>query len=221
MGGTVFSISKAGAFGVLRSITATVDRAAGISQGLAIPGDGWAYSATMAQVDGCAGAIFRIDSAGLFQRLHCFPLFSVTLQTYPGGFGVHSPLVQGPDGALYGTAAGGGLANAGVIFRISPSGAFSVEHHFSGGADGSLPWGGLTLGPDGFLYGTTAWGGGTGNGTVFRYAPNVGVMKIHDFGFSDGSAPLGPLLRVGNSLFGTTSSGGQAARGIVFRLTFD
>ena len=40
-------------------------------------------------------------------------------------------------------------------------------HTFTGGADGSQPYGGLTQGSNGNFYGTTSTGGGSGLGTVF------------------------------------------------------
>ena len=70
-------------------------------------------------------------------------------------------LLQSADGNFYGTATGGGMGYAsgadnagyGVIFRITPAGALSVLHAFSG-ADGAAPATGLIFGADGNFYGT-------------------------------------------------------------------
>ena len=87
------------------------------------------------------------------------------LYAFTGADGT-SPLaavVQDSQGNLYGTtAAGGNLgtcsnfygAGCGVVFKLSPSGAQTVLHAFTGGTDGAQPMGTLLLGPGGNLYGT-------------------------------------------------------------------
>jgi hypothetical protein len=55
-----------------------------------------------------------------------------------------------------------------------PGGAWTetVLHSFTGGEDGGIPVAGLTLGPDGVLYGTTTAYGGSGKyGTGFALKP--------------------------------------------------
>src|SRR5690242_11488655 len=67
-------------------------------------------------------------------------------------------LVQGTNGNLYGTTQSGGSAEGGTVFRASTSGAVTTIHNFcskANCADGSLPMGGVVLGSDGNLYGTT------------------------------------------------------------------
>jgi uncharacterized repeat protein (TIGR03803 family) len=60
-------------------------------------------------------------------------------------------LAQGRDGNLYGTTANGGTSGAGTVFKVTPSGALTTIHNFSG-SDGDLPYGGLTLGPSDRLH---------------------------------------------------------------------
>ena len=45
---------------------------------------------------------------------------------------------------------------------------FSVLHYFTGGADGAIPYAGVTVGPSGVLYGTATTGGTHNHGTVFK-----------------------------------------------------
>jgi uncharacterized repeat protein (TIGR03803 family) len=86
-------------------------------------------------------------------------------------------LTVGADGALYGTAAEGGRFNHGVIFKLAPPDenemrwTETVLHDFTGGDGGHGPTDGLTIGPDGAFYGTTAGGGAGNSGTVFRLVP--------------------------------------------------
>src|SRR5581483_9520809 len=70
-------------------------------------------------------------------------------------------VVEGSDGNLYGTTSSGGTENAGVIFKITPSGTYSVLYNFSSKNDvtGYQAFAGLISGSDGNLYGATIWGG--------------------------------------------------------------
>jgi uncharacterized repeat protein (TIGR03803 family) len=81
---------------------------------------------------------------------------------------------------------------------------------------GYLPYGNLTPGVDGSVYGTTIGGGTSGNGVVFRPVPpgtqgeHWGKSVVHEFhGGADGSASDGKLTLVGTTLFGTTLRGGN------------
>jgi len=97
---------------------------------------------------------------------------------YPGG------VVVGPNGNLYGVTAAGGTgkhtAGDGIIFEITTDGStYTVLHNFNDGSipnDGSDPVGGLTVGTDNNLYGTTFQGGAYGRakggfGMLFRLSP--------------------------------------------------
>jgi len=102
-----------------------------------------------------AGAIWKIDASGVFSVLH-------DLVAGSDGYAPNSPLVLNTNGYLYGTTAAGGAHNAGTVFRISRTGKFSVEHDFTGGADGANPTGSLVHDASGAIYGATA------SGTVFK-----------------------------------------------------
>jgi uncharacterized repeat protein (TIGR03803 family) len=102
-----------------------------------------------------AGAIWKFSAAGKFTVLHDFT--AATDGADPNG-----PLVLARDGNLYGMTASGGADNFGTIFRITPTGTFTVLHVFENGNDGADPTG--TLVSDGLdtLY------GGTNSGQVFK-----------------------------------------------------
>jgi uncharacterized repeat protein (TIGR03803 family) len=94
----------------------------------------------------------------------------------------YAGLLQGTDGNLYGTTFSGGTGQTngncpligfcGTAFRLSPTGRLTTLYNFcsqSGCTDGGAPFGGLTQGSDGNLYGSTLVGGADGsNGTIFR-----------------------------------------------------
>jgi uncharacterized repeat protein (TIGR03803 family) len=132
---------------------------------LVVGPDGALYGLTQGGGAYGDGTIFRLESNGTFSKLHDFSIYNY----YP-----YPALVAGPDGALYGTTAFGG-ANAydGTVFRLKTDGTYTTIHNFNGN-DGSVPLAGLTVGPDGQLYGTTSFGGFGGNGSLFRLQTNGG-----------------------------------------------
>src|SRR5262249_55473711 len=104
-----------------------------------------------------AGTVFEISPSGRLTSLYSFCAHA----NCGDGDGPVGQLVQGIDGAFYGTTLGGGANRAGTVFRITPGGRLSVLHSFCADAnctDGAGPTG-LVLGTDGNLYGTTFEGG--------------------------------------------------------------
>jgi len=90
--------------------------------------------------------------------------------------------------------------------------------------DGDSPLAGLTMDPNGNLYGTTMFGGSYGNGTVFMVTPDGAETILYSFTGNgvDGSTPIGGLVmdKAGN-IYGTTASGGANGGGTAFKLTPD
>jgi uncharacterized repeat protein (TIGR03803 family) len=123
------------------------------------------------------------------------------------GFGA---LVQGRNGKLYGTTSGP-IGTDGSAFVMTTSGNASQLYTF--GSDGANPWAGLTLGADGYYYGTTFDGGSTGNGVLFKLSPTGLYTSLHEFaGGSDGALPVAPPIQASDSNFyGTTSGTGGAS----------
>ena len=82
-------------------------------------------------------------------------------------------LAEGSNGTLYGATYRGGVSGFGTVFKLSSSGTLTTLYSFTyGTGDGNQPEGGLTLGLDGNLYGTTNAGGSRNHGTFFRIVPN-------------------------------------------------
>jgi uncharacterized repeat protein (TIGR03803 family) len=148
----------------------------------------------------------------------------------------YGALTQDADGNLYGTTFYGGSNHAGVVFKLTRNRTTArwtetVLHSFTGtsggsGLDGANPVAGVILDDAGNLYGTTAYGGPAGFGTVFKLAPQSdgswNESIIHSFSGRDGAEPYGSLMfdSQGN-LYGTTAYGGTSggAWGTVFKLT--
>ena len=146
------------------------------------------------------------------------------LHTFNGADGAacNAPLILARDGNFYGTTERGGAANRGTVFRVTPGGAFSTIHQFTGGSDGAFPESALLQGSDGNFYGTCSAGGGVRDaGTVFQLTPAGSITPLYAFtGGEDGGVPNAALVAgTDGAFYGTTESGGTSNRGTVFRIT--
>jgi uncharacterized repeat protein (TIGR03803 family) len=98
---------------------------------------------------------------------------------------------------------------------------FTVIHTFTGGADGSDPVAGVTVGGSGTLYGA-GFGAITGISVVFELTHRGSGWILHPLYDMPGGYPIGPEgpLTVGPSgaLYGTTNGGGAGRMGTVFEL---
>ena len=75
---------------------------------------------------------------------------------------------------------------------------------------------------DGNFYGTTASGGASDAGTLFRMTPAGTVTVLHEFtgGTTDGANPVASLIQATDgNFYGTTYSAGSASFGTVFQMT--
>jgi uncharacterized repeat protein (TIGR03803 family) len=112
-------------------------------------------------------------------------------------------------------------SNAGVVFKIDPSGHETVLYTFTGAADGGYPLAGLTRDSKGNLYGTTNGGGASNAGVVFEVDPSGHEMVLYGFtGGDDGGGPLWVTLArdAAGNLYGTTVGGGASGAGVVFKV---
>lgn len=132
-------------------------------------------------------------------------------------------LVQARDGNLYGTTESGGVSSAGSVFRLTTAGTLTTLYSFcslSGCTDGAYPMGGLVLGLDGNLYGTTAEGGASNAGTFFRITTAGALKTLHSFISSEAAMPYSAPIQVTSSLFvGTSYEGGLSNGGTVYTVT--
>ncbi|MBV8651718.1 MAG: hypothetical protein JO255_09650, partial [Alphaproteobacteria bacterium] len=97
---------------------------------------------------------------------------------------------------------------------------YQIIHQFD--AASSPPNGGLLVGPDGALYGTTLEGGANGGGSVFKLAPpapgqsNWVYSDLYDFPSYSSNGPILPngglVMDASGALYGTSAGG-------VFKLT--
>ena len=172
------------------------------------------------------GTVYRITPTGSLTVLYSFSGYSAV--NGGGAFGStdgavpHGALVEDSQGNFYGTTYNGGVNGIGAAFKLTPAGVATTLHSFGAGTDGSYPNGGLTLGKDGNLYGTTPSGGVYNQGTVFSISSSGAYALLYSFGAAtgDGNKPdAGLTMASDGNLYGTTVYGGQFGYGSVFRVT--
>jgi uncharacterized repeat protein (TIGR03803 family) len=160
------------------------------------------------------GTVFQLTPWGAFSTLASF-----------NGINGESPvagLVQDNQGVFYGTTYYGGTNGAGTVFKLTPDGTLTSLYHFSDGADGGYPFGGLSVASDDNLYGTTEQGGTYLDGTFFRISPEGTFATLATFdGYQAAQPEASPVQGTDGNFYGTTSGGGASALGAVYRVTID
>jgi uncharacterized repeat protein (TIGR03803 family) len=195
--------------------------------GLVQASDNNLYGTTFLGGEDSAGVVFRLTLAGEFTQLHQF-------KADKGGHEPRLPyagLVEGPDGALYGTTLYGGPTRKGTVFRITTDGTFSIIHNFAG-SDGENPEGRLVVDSDGAMYGTTMLGGASNRGVVYRITTSGGFTRLYSFpklgNFNAigvgtnavGANPRAGLLRTAaGEFYGTAYQGGASGYGSLYRVS--
>jgi uncharacterized repeat protein (TIGR03803 family) len=173
------------------------------------------------------GTVFKLSPSGKgweFETIHFF--------NGADGGGPMS-LFRDNAGNLYGSTGGGGAYGYGTVYELSPSGkgwTLTTLYSFTGGADGSGPYGPV-LYKNGVIYGTTVDGGASGfYGTVYQLKHSNGAWQesvLYSFmSGDDGSYPCcGVVMDVEGNLYGTTegdtifkltNSGGQWTESTAF-----
>jgi len=178
------------------------------------------------------GTVFAVNTDGTgFTNLHNFtPPYTSFTGTNSDGAQPAALIVS--DNALYGTAMYGGSSGRGTVFKVNTDGTgFTNLHSFTGLAfdtngAGAVPNDLILSGSS--LYGTTANGGHSGRGTVFKVnADGTAYTTLYKFTLgdpylfstnSDGAVPSGLILS-GNTLYGTAVVGGSSGNGTVFSLS--
>jgi uncharacterized repeat protein (TIGR03803 family) len=160
----------------------------------------------------------------------------VTLVNFNYGNGAYSSatLIADGSGNLFGTTESGGASGDGTVFEIAKSTTTATGYastpitlvSFNYG-DGAVPYSSLIADGSGNLFGTTEYGGASGDGTVFEIAKTTTTTSgyastpatLVSFNYGDGADPFGGLIADGSgNLFGTTVEGGASGDGTVFEI---
>lgn len=201
--GNIFKITPAGELTVLHNFDNTHGELP--IGGLVLGKEGNFYGTAL---DGGAfgyGVVFRITPAGKYTVLH-------DMNGTTDGGAPYAGLVLATDGNLYGANANLGASSSGcpngcgTLFKVTPSGAFSVLYNFDL-TTGEFPYSSLVQHTNGLIYGMTQTGGSgdvglcsTGNCGVF-YSLNIGA------------APFAKLVNPAAKVGGTAEILGQGFKG--------
>ena len=192
--GTVFRVTPSGIVTALASFNFA--NGAYPQTALTLGRDGKLYGTTSDDGPYGNGTIFSVTTNGVLTTLVSF---NWTNGAYPV-----SRLTLAGDGNFYGTTQFGASAwDNGIVFRMAPDGTFTELFSF-GGTNGVGPCPGLTLGPDGDLYGISF------DGPFFRLTTNGTVTTIAAV-----SVPSVPLTLGRDGCF----YGAAGNPGSVFRIT--
>lgn len=198
--------------------------------GLMQASDGFLYGTTSAGGAANLGTIYRMktDGSGF-----------TTLYSFRGGADganpAYSTIMRASDGNFYGTTQfGGGPVNSGTVFKMTPAGAVTILHAFTGvlvrtgealpttATDGLQPGASVIEAGDGRLYGVTGGGGAYAGGTAFSIAKDgSGYAQLYSFdGTAPGGSPTATLVGGPDGLlWGTAQYGGSSNRGTIFKMT--
>jgi uncharacterized repeat protein (TIGR03803 family) len=210
--GGIFRVTTNGAYGTAYSFTGGTD---GSDPFCLAKGSGGTLFGT-ASFGGASdsGTIFQITTNGIFTLLYTFTNGNDGI----GPWG----LIEATDGNFYGVAYSGGAGSNGTIYQVMTNGVLNVLHAFTGGDDGSEPWRASLFATNGYVYGTTLYGGAALGraGTVFRATTSGTLTTLYSFtGGIDGNNPTGLAQGSDGNLYGTTQAGGTLASGTVFQIS--
>lgn len=158
-----------------------------------------------------AGVLFEYDPSGNhLEKKWDFDTMLVGANPY-------GSLMLASDGRLYGLTRSGGLHGAGVLFSFDPvTDQYYKYWDFQPKVSGTCPYGSLTEGPEGKLFGMTSKGGQYSDGVLFVYELKTHQLtKLVDFENDRlGRFPHGSLVTAPNGkMYALTREGGTHGYG--------
>lgn len=159
---------------------------------LVLAGDRCFYGTTLDGGGNDLGTVFKMTSDGQL----------TTLVNFDGTNGRNpwAGLRLGQDGCLYGCTPRGGTNtgfDAGILFKVTTNGGFTVLHNFVG----AQPWSSLAIGPDKAIYGGAIMDVFTG--MLFKFSSGQ-LTLLASFGNGDGTVPESVTVLPDGRIFGTT-----------------
>jgi uncharacterized repeat protein (TIGR03803 family) len=186
------------------------------------------YSPVGGLVEDISGVLYGVNfwSTGSIFKINKNGTGYTELKLFTGGTDLQFPYncLTLWGGYLYGACGYGGAGSKGGIFRMKTDGSsYQVLHEFNGATDGELPVGRPIVASNGKIYGTAAFGGTTGDGTVFRLDTNgTNFNVLRHLSTTDGTNPWAGLIQASDGLmYGGTQVGGSGSGGTLFRFNLD
>jgi uncharacterized repeat protein (TIGR03803 family) len=171
-------------------------------------------SSSNCAVFGC-GTVFQVSpvSGGGYTKTTLYSFNGISSSGDDDGAWPVAGVVIDSKGRIFGTTFNGGSStNTGTVFMLTSTSSGwkeTILHRFTG-LDGANPGANLLLDSHGNLYGTTAAGGSSNNGTVFMLAPTASGWKqtiLHNFsGNGDGAGPYGIIFDAAGNIYGNTTA---------------
>ena len=214
-GGILYKLSPSGEFTTLHTFSGCCGTDGySLAAGVILDAQGNLYGATTQGGSDDAGIIFEISPSGTETILYNFTCQQDGCLPVAG-------VVMDAEGNLYGTSLGGTFGYGNVYKFVRSTGTVTTLYNFTGGADGSIPFG-VVLDKDGNLYGATQVGGSAQQGVVFKVTPSGMETVLHSFeqNGKDGFAPTASvILDSKGNVYGTTHLGGRVGVGTVYKIT--
>ena len=204
--GTVFEIASGStAITVLASFNGT--NGARPQAGVTLDAAGNLFGTTSRGGSNSWGTIYEI--AGGSNAITALSSFAAFEQS-------ESTMLLDASGNLYGAA---GNNSEGLIFEIAAASTTATTVAAFNGANGSQPYGGLTMDNSGDLLGTTFYGS-SNDGNVFEIASgSTAITSLATFTGTNGRGPMaGITIDSSGNLYGTTEYGGTNDTGAVFEI---
>ena len=202
--GTFFRITP-GPGGTLTTLHTFNGTTEGAAPSLLVLGtDGNFYGTSPFAGSSGTGAILQITTAGTVSILHTFVAGTEGKSPNPN-------IVEGSDGAFYGSTQAGGSTTFGTLFRVTTAGSLSVIGNLASSSDVPIL---TTLGNDGNLYGYLIT-----PGSIFKMT-NAGVRTtVYTFtDQDDGGDPSAFVQGSDGNFYGTTTRFGVNGFGTFFQI---
>ncbi|HEX3430965.1 MAG TPA: choice-of-anchor tandem repeat GloVer-containing protein [Rhizomicrobium sp.] len=160
-GGILYKLDKTGTLTILHSFMGGTTDGCNVLGTPFLDGNGNFYGTTSSCGTASLGTVWKVSANGSETVLHSF-----AGGTADGEYPLAGVIVDA-SGNMYGSTETAGASDFGTVYKVGPTGTFTLVHSFSG-TDGKYPYGGLIQNRKGTLFGT-AWNGGTiGYGTVWK-----------------------------------------------------
>jgi uncharacterized repeat protein (TIGR03803 family) len=201
----VFSLSPSGKTYTERALYAWSGKIFPQPDSLVLDPSGALYGSTYSGSPNYNGSVFALvpQGGGRYQE--------TTLYKFDSLAAVNN-ILQGAGGALIGTL--NGTNTFGKIFELTPSKSGYVEstlYQFPSRSAGALIRG-LTAGPGGTLFGSTALGGASDDGIVYQLTPDSGAYTettLLNFDVANGLGPSSNFIMDQNGDLFATANGGH------------
>jgi uncharacterized repeat protein (TIGR03803 family) len=207
--GTIYKMTLSGRITILHTFCQSYPCLDGATpRGIVQGGDGNFYGTTLVGGASKVGVVFVITPGGKYKVLHNF--CSQGASCPDGGYPVDPPIL-GRNGNLYGaTTQGGTMGGGGVLYELSPTGAYRVIYDFCSSSKCSAFSAApstITQDASGNFFGTTFYGGADSSGTVFELSATNQYNTLHEFLYSEGTVNGGLTLANDGNFYSTTANG--------------